>query len=70
MANVGFCELCLTGNIKIHNDTLIIKNHFRTPRKCGIKFHSPMKMLHDILVPPLTHSALESGIKNDRCLKV
>ena len=48
---------------------LIIHKYFRTPLKGGKKFSYPMKMLQNILVPPLFHSATVPSIKNDWSLK-
>ena len=56
------------GNGRIYENSLIIQKYFRTPLKRHKKFLYPMKMLQNILVPPLFHSAPVPGIKNDRSL--
>ena len=59
----------IVGNVRIYENSLIIQKYFRTPLKRGKKFSYPMKMLQNILVPPLFHSAPVSSIKNDRSLR-
>ena len=59
----------IVGNVRIYENSLIIQKYFRTPLKRGKKFSYPMKMLQNILVPPLFHSAPVPGIKNDRSLR-
>ena len=51
-------------NVRIYENSLIIQKYVRTPLKRGKKFSYPMKMY-----PPLFHSALVPGIKNDRSLR-
>ena len=58
----------IVGNIRIYENSLIIQKYFRTPLKRGKKFSYPVKMLQNILVPPLFHSTPVPGIKNDRSL--
>ena len=43
----------IVGNVRIYENSLIIQKYFRTPLKRGKKFSYPMKMLQNILVPPL-----------------
>ena len=59
----------IVGNVLIYENSLIIQKHFRTPLKRGKKFSYPMRMLQNILVPPLIDSAPVPGIKNDQSLK-
>ena len=58
--------LGIVGNVRIYENSLIIQKYFRAPLKRGKKFSYPMKMLQNILVPPLFYSALVPGIKNDQ----
>ena len=60
----------IVGNVRIHENSLIIQKYFRTPLKRSKKFSYPLKMLQNILVPPLFHSAPVPGIKNDRSLSI
>ena len=59
----------IVGNVRLYENSLIIQKYFRTPLKRGKKFSYPMKMLQNILDPPLFHSAPVPGIKNGRSLK-
>ena len=43
----------ILGIVRIYENSLIIQRHFRTPLQRGKKFSYPMKMLQNILVPPL-----------------
>ena len=58
----------IVDNVRIYENSLIIQKYFRTPLKRGKKISYPMKMLQNILVPPLFHSAPVPGIKNGHCL--
>ena len=66
--NAGFCKLWAADNVKICENILIIQKYFRTPWKWSKKCSYPMKMLQNILVPPLIHSTPVPSIKNDRSL--
>ena len=52
----------IVGNVKIYENSLIFKKYFRTPLKRGKKFSFPMKMLQNILVPPL--ASLRPGTRH------
>ena len=53
----------IVGNIRIYENSLIIQKYFRTPLKRDKKFSNPMKMLQNILVPPLFHSVRYPALK-------